>query len=197
MMIGPALERQFTIVNVVATAALNQSIDLEILRKQFPKHVLWDQDIYGGRVAYYKTEGMEGKVSIFWSGKLISVGTKSIEKAYQELRQTARALNAKLKTGPKVQNIIATATLKTEKDMDQIISKLQNDKNIHMIYEPEQFPAAIIKLPINQTAKATILLFSNGKIICVGLTKIEHIKEAIETMELKLKDNVKRDLGIT
>jgi len=109
------LTEQFTIVNV-ATASLDQPVDLEHLRKQFPKHILWDQDIYGGRVAYYKTEKMEGKVSIFWSGKLISVGTKTIEKAFQELYQ--------------------------------IISKLQEDRAIHVIYEPEQFPAAIIKLPI-------------------------------------------------
>lgn len=100
---------------------------------------------------------MEGKVSIFWSGKLISVGTKTIEKVFKELYQTAKALNTSLKTEPKVQNIIATTTIKTEIDIDQIISK------------PEQFPAAIIKLPINQTTKATILLFSSSKLVCVDL----------------------------
>ncbi|MEM2780563.1 MAG: hypothetical protein QW791_06835 [Candidatus Bathyarchaeia archaeon] len=96
---------------------------------------------------------MEGKVSIFWPGKLISVGTKSIEKAFQELQQTAKALNANLKTEPKVQNIIAIADLKTSIDMEHVVSKLRKDKETHVIYEPEQFPAAIIKLPINQTAK--------------------------------------------
>ena len=178
---------QYTIVNVVATATLDKPVDLELIRRQLPKHVLWDQDIYGGRVAYYKTEEMDGKVSIFWSGKLISVGTKSVEKAFQELQQTARALNAKLKTEPKVQNIIATTTLNTEKDVDQIISQLIKDENIQVIYEPEQFPAAIIKLPINQITKATILLFSSGKLVCTGLTKTEQIKKAIETLKSKLK----------
>ena len=172
---------------MVATATLEKPVDLELLRQQLPKHVTWDQDIYGGRVAYYKTEEMEGKVSIFWSGKLISVGTKSVEKAFQELQQTAKALNVKLKTEPKVQNIIATTTLKTEKDIDQIISELTKDENIHVIYEPEQFPAAIIKMPINQTTKATILLFSSGKLVCAGLTKTEQIEKAIETLKSKLK----------
>jgi transcription initiation factor TFIID TATA-box-binding protein len=181
------LTSKYTIVNVVATATLDKQVDLELLRQQLPKHVIWDQDIYGGRVAYYKTEEMEGKVSIFWSGKLISVGTKSVEKAFQELQQTAKALNAKLKTEPRVQNIIATTTLKTEKDIDQIISELTKDGNIHVIYEPEQFPAAIIKMPINQTAKATMLLFSSGKLVCVGLTKTEQIKKAIETLKSKLE----------
>jgi TATA-box binding protein (TBP) (component of TFIID and TFIIIB) len=61
----------------------------------------------------------------------------------EPLRKTARTLNAKLKTEPKVQNIIATTAIKTEKDMDQIISELTKDENIHVIYEPEQFPATI------------------------------------------------------
>jgi transcription initiation factor TFIID TATA-box-binding protein len=152
---------------VVATATLEKPVDLELLRQQLPKHVIWDQDIYGGRVAYYKT--------------------KSVEKAFQELQKTAKALNVKLKTEPKVQNIIATTTLKTEKDIDQIISELTKDENIHVIYEPEQFPAAIIKMPINQTAKATILLFSSGKLVCTGLTKTEQIEKAIETLKSKMK----------
>jgi TATA-box binding protein (TBP) (component of TFIID and TFIIIB) len=63
------LTANFIIVNIVATATLDKPVDLELLRQQLPKHVIWDQDIYGGRVAYYKTEEMEGKVSIFWSGK--------------------------------------------------------------------------------------------------------------------------------
>jgi len=176
------LTEQFIIVNVVATASLDQPVDLELLRKQFPKHILWDQDIYGGRVAYYKTKDMEGKVSIFWSGKLISVGTKSVEKAFQELKQTAKALNANLKTMPKVQNIVATATLE-QVDIDEMVKKLQENENI-VIYEPEQFPGAILKLPINGKTKATVLLFSSGKLVCTGLTKIDQIKEAIKKVFL-------------
>jgi len=99
------LTEQFKIVNVVATASLDRPVDLELIRTQFSKDILWDQDIYGGRVAYYKTVDMEGKVSIFWSGKLISVGTKTIGKAFQELYQTAKALNANLKTEPKIQRM--------------------------------------------------------------------------------------------
>jgi TATA-box binding protein (TBP) (component of TFIID and TFIIIB) len=67
---------------VVATAVLDQPVDLELLHERFPKNIVYDQEIYGGLVAYFKTEGMEGKVSIFWSGKLISLEAKSLEKAY-------------------------------------------------------------------------------------------------------------------
>ena len=63
------------IVNVVATATLNQQMDLVGL-KQF-REIIHDSDVYGGSVAYFQTSTMTGKVSIFNSGKLISVGTKS------------------------------------------------------------------------------------------------------------------------
>jgi len=71
------------IVNVVATAALNQRLDLNELRKF--REILHDSEIYGGRVAYFKSSNMNGKVSIFASGKMISVGTKSEEEAAHKL----------------------------------------------------------------------------------------------------------------
>ena len=71
------------IVNVVATAALNQKVDLEEIKKF--NDVFHDSNVYGGRVAYFKTSNMQGKVSIFTSGKMISVGTKHEETAFQEL----------------------------------------------------------------------------------------------------------------
>ena len=52
-------------------------------------------------------------------------------------------------------------------------------------YEPEQFPGLVYKLA---SAKATFLLFSNGKIVCTG-TKSE--KEAHAALD-KLVENLKR-----
>jgi len=66
-----------TIVNVVATAALNQRLDLDELGKF--REILHDPSIYGGRAAYFKSPNMKGKVSIFASGKMISVGTKNVK----------------------------------------------------------------------------------------------------------------------
>jgi transcription initiation factor TFIID TATA-box-binding protein len=52
-------------------------------------------------------------------------------------------------------------------------------------YEPEQFPGLVYKLP---AAKATFLLFSNGKVVCTG-TKSEHeVNIALE----KLAENLKK-----
>jgi len=71
------------IVNVVATANLGQNIDLETIgRLGLAEH---DRRKYGGRVAYFKMRQMKGKVSLFGTGKMISVGTTHPEDAAHDL----------------------------------------------------------------------------------------------------------------
>jgi hypothetical protein len=74
---------KFEIVNIVATADLRQQVELTEIAKI--RYTIHDQEIYGGRVAYLKTPAMHGKTTIFPSGKLISVGTKTREQAQHDL----------------------------------------------------------------------------------------------------------------
>ena len=169
----------FKIVNVVATATLDRRMDLESLHELFPKEVIHDQDIYGGRVAYFKSKRMEGKVSIFSSGKMISIGTTSIEKAVKELKLVAKTINAALTAQPKIRNIVASANLGFEVDLYKIATL----KNIKAIYEPEQFPSAIIQLPLREKdVVASILLFASGKLVCIGLRDPQNIHLAIKQL---------------
>lgn len=166
----------FRIVNVVATAVLDRGMDLEAIHARFPHEVVHDQEIYGGRVAYFKSKNMDGKVTIFPSGKMISVGTKSVEKAIQELSFVANALNASLKTEPKIQNIVTTANLGFGVDLNRIGTL----KRAKAIYEPELFPGAIIHLPLHEKdVVATFLLFASGKLVCVGLRDPSNVQLAI------------------
>lgn len=48
----------FRVVNVVATATLSRPIDIESLPQRFPHEEVYDEEIYGGRVAYFKFEAM-------------------------------------------------------------------------------------------------------------------------------------------
>lgn len=176
----------FRIVNVVATAVLDRPMDLESLYELFPREVIYDHQIYGGRVAYFKSKSMEGKVSIFASGKMISIGTKSVEKATQELKLVAKTLKASLKIKPKIQSIVTTADLKASIDLESFLSQIQGEKQFHYMYEPEQFPGAIVKFPVAQGSEATILLFSSGKLVCVGLTRYDYIQRALELFTSKL-----------
>lgn len=171
------MDIHFNIVNLVCTAKLSHSIKIDYLPKLFPNDVVYDKKIYGGRVAYFKSEPMQGKVIVFSSGKVISVGTRSIDEAVKELNLVAKALNASL-TEPEIRNIVATADLGHVVDLE----KISLIREIASIYEPEQFPGAIIKIPLREENIATILLFASGKLVCVGLRKIEDIKEAIEKL---------------
>jgi transcription initiation factor TFIID TATA-box-binding protein len=177
----PSLE--ITIVNVVATAALDRRIDLESLKESFPHEIVHDPEIYGGRTAYFKSNRMQGKVSIFSSGKMISVGTRSQEKAKQELFLVASRLEkkgiAKLRGPVKIQNIVATADIGFEPNLDSV----ERVEGAQIIYEPEQFPGAIIRFTLSEKSKATILLFSSGKIVCVGLRSQEDIAIAIHRLQ--------------
>lgn len=173
---------KISVVNVVATAALDRRVDLESLKEFFPHEVVHDPKIYGGLAAYFKSNKMQGKVSIFSSGKMISVGTKSQKKAKKELVLVASHLEkrgiAKLKVPAKIRNIVATADLGFEPELDSI----ERVEGAQIIYEPEQFPGAIIRFTLSEKSKATILLFSSGKIVCVGLRERKDIDVAIHRL---------------
>jgi TATA-box binding protein (TBP) (component of TFIID and TFIIIB) len=123
------------IVNVVATVNLDQKVDLDKLGQT--KEILHDSEIYGGRVAYYTSSTTKGRVSIFTSGKMISVGTKSEEDAFQDLKHAKEFLVKKGFIKPttlkekKVQNIVVTADLEEKADLEEITQKYK------MIYEPD------------------------------------------------------------
>ena len=170
---------RISIVNVVATATLDRNVDLEFLKESFPREVVHDPEIYGGRAAYFKSNKMEGRVSIFSSGKMISVGTKSQDKAKQELVLVTNRLEkkgiAKLESPVEIQNIVATADLGFELPLESIM----HTQGVQTIYEPEQFPGAIIRFSLSRKLKPAILLFSSGKIVCVGMKDQRDVERAI------------------
>jgi len=70
-----------------------------------------------------------------------------------------------------ITNIVASSNLGLELDLFLIATKIPQVE-----YEPEQFPGAILKY---DDPKATILLFKNGKIVCVGCKSEQKIAETI------------------
>ncbi len=172
------------IVNVVATASLNQPVDFFKL-KEFPE-MAHSPNVYRGKVAYFKTFGMEGKVSIFQSGKMISVGTKSKVQAAQELKLAMsflveKDLTKKIELVPKIQNIVVTADFEASLDLETF------SKNLKAIYEPEQFPGAILRL--EKPFKTSILLFASGKAVITGLKSSEQIEPTIQQLKELIESN--------
>lgn len=168
------------IVNLVATASLKQKVNLVDISKM--KHIIFDQEIYGGRVAYLKTPSMHGKVIIFSSGKLISVGTKSLTEAKEDLQATAKMLAEhnyieQVEIEAQVRNIVAIKKMSERLDLEEIANKHQS------IYEPEQFPALIMKL---NNPKATLLIFSTGKIVIAGTKSQKELEEVEKQIQKTL-----------
>ena len=162
------------IVNVVATADLKQKVDLNDV--SLLPYTIHDPEIYGGRVTYLNTPEMNGKITIFASGKLISVGTKSSEQAQKDIEITVKTLAKEglvkeVAVKAKIRNIVAV--YHTGKSIDLETLSIETDG----IYEPEQFPGMIIR---QDDPKVTYLVFSSGKIVIAGSRCIEELKTATE-----------------
>ncbi len=76
-----------------------------------------------------------------------------------------------------ITNMVASSNLGLELDLFLLASEIPGIE-----YDPEQFPGAILKF---SDPKATLLLFKNGKVVCVGCkTKAAIEKTLIKTLKL-------------
>jgi transcription initiation factor TFIID TATA-box-binding protein len=157
------------VVNIVVSTSLEHDIPLEKMAatlsnteynpEQFPGLVI--------RIREPKTSAL-----IFSSGNIVCTGARSLEKVDESIAKIIESLEKigiKIKIKPKinVQNIVASGNIGMDLNLNTLAMQLDNTE-----YEPEQFPGLVYKL---MEAKATFLLFSNGKIVCTG-TKSEEIK---------------------
>jgi len=74
-----------------------------------------------------------------------------------------------------ITNMVASASLGLELDLFQLAEKIEGIE-----YEPEQFPGAILKF---DDPKASLLIFKNGKIVCVGCKKRETIEKTVDKVK--------------
>ena len=70
-----------------------------------------------------------------------------------------------------ITNMVASASLGLELDLYALANKIPEIE-----YEPEQFPGAILKF---KDPKASLLLFKNGKVVCVGCKRRDMIEKTI------------------
>ena len=174
--------RDIEIVNIVVSTSLEHDIPLEKMAatlsnteynpEQFPGLVI--------RIREPKTSAL-----IFSSGKVVCTGARSMEKVEESIKKIIKSLekiNIKIKIKPKIniQNIVASGSVGMDLNLNVLAMKLENTE-----YEPEQFPGLVYKLP---QAKATFLLFSNGKIVCTGTKSDKEVDEAVD----KLIENLKK-----
>jgi TATA-box binding protein (TBP) (component of TFIID and TFIIIB) len=170
------------VCNVICTADLDQLIDIEKLN-DLPCGI-YDQAIYGGRCGYVKTPGMVGRVTLFSSGKMISIGAKSTKNAKEQLHQTIFYLKKEklihdVKITPIIRNIVAVSDLKKNIPMKKLALKFKGS-----IYNPDIFPGVILK----GLYECSFLIFSTGKIVQTKGTTINQTHNDLEKVISRIND---------
>jgi transcription initiation factor TFIID TATA-box-binding protein len=175
-------EAYINIENVVATATLNQKIDLKSIVRIFPG-VEYRPEQFPGLV--YRLKKPKTATLIFTSGKMVCTGAKSerqarkaVMKVVDELKRGGIVILGKPEI--QVQNIVASAGLGGHIDVEKTTYSLKRT-----MYEPEQFPGLIYRM---DDPKVVILIFTTGKLVCVGAKKEAEVPRAIAKLQETLEE---------
>jgi transcription initiation factor TFIID TATA-box-binding protein len=150
------------IVNVVASATIDQKLDLNEITKKFPD-VEYHPEQFPGAV--FRLKVPKTATLLFTSGKMVCTGSKSEEmavKAVNTVVQKLRKGGIKIKKNAvvTVQNIVSSINLQGRVHLEKAARTLPRS-----MYEPEQFPGLIHRM---LDPKTVILVFSSGKLVCTG-----------------------------
>jgi len=178
----PKVEASIRIENVVASATLNQRVDLNAVVKGYPG-VEYRPEQFPGLV--FRLKRPKTATLIFNSGKMVCTGAKSekeskraVMKVIRELKKSGIIIIGKPEL--KIQNIVASANLSGLIDLERSAYSLGRT-----MYEPEQFPGLIYRM---DEPKVVILLFASGKLVCTGAKKEEDVYEAVSKLHKKLEE---------
>jgi len=170
------------IVNVVASASLDQKINLIDIMKVF-RNVEYRPKQFPGLV--FRLKRPKTATLIFGSGKMVCTGSKSEKEARSAVNKVVRELknNGIVILGkPKIviQNMVASANVHGKIDLETAADVLDN-----VMYEPEQFPGLIYRM---SDPKTVLLLFASGKLVCTGAKSEEMVYESVTKVYEVLKD---------
>jgi len=177
----PKVQAKVKIENVVASATLNQAIDLKAVVKSYPE-VEYRPEQFPGLV--FRLKRPKTATLIFNSGKMVCTGAKSekeargaVMKVIRELKKSGIVIISKPEL--KIQNIVASANLGGMIDLEKSAFTLGKT-----MYEPEQFPGLIYRMDY---PKVVILLFASGKLVCTGAKKEGDVYAAVEKLHGRLE----------
>ena len=170
------------IQNIVASAALNQRISLKTIVEKFP-HAEYSPRVFPGLV--FRLKKPKTATLIFETGKMVCTGAKSEKEAIQAVNKVVKELKTHgiqvlNKPAIKIQNIVASGALNGEIDLENVVYKLKR-----VMYEPEQFPGAVFRM---DEPKVVFLIFSAGKIVCVGAKKEQDVYDAVGKLQAILEE---------
>ena len=171
------------IQNVVASATLDQKIDLLAITKTF-RNVEYRPKRFPGLV--FRLKRPKTATLLFTTGKMVCTGAKSEKQARSAGNKVVRELktNGIIILGkPKIviQNMVASANLHGKIDLETMSDILEN-----VMYEPEQFPGLIYRM---NEPKVVLLVFASGKLVITGAKREEQVHEATDKIRAILIDH--------
>jgi len=171
-----------SVENVVATASLDQKLDLMAIMKVFV-NVEYRPKKFPGLV--FRLKRPKTATLIFSTGKMVCTGAKSEKMARSAVKKVVRELKNNgiiILSTPKIeiQNIVATANLHGKVDLEAAADIMDN-----VMYEPEQFPGLIYRMGV---PKVVILIFASGKLVCTGAKSAEMVDVAVVKLHGILED---------
>ncbi len=177
------VEPMISIENVVASASVDQPIDLSQVTRLFPG-VEYHPEQFPGLV--FRLKNPKTATLIFSSGKMVCTGAKSegsAIKAVKTVVEKLRAAGIDIRNEPRIeiQNIVASASLGGRVKLEEAAMVLPRS-----MYEPEQFPGLIFRM---DEPKTVILLFASGKLVCTGAKKEEEVYRAVKKLHAILEEN--------
>ena len=171
-----------SIENVVATATLNQKLDLNSIVRIFPG-VEYRPEQFPGLV--YRLKKPKTATLIFSSGKMVCTGAKSerqarkaVTKVVDELKRGGIVILAKPEI--QIQNIVSSVGLGGHVDLERTTYSLKRT-----MYEPVQFPGLIYRM---DDPKVVILIFATGKLVVTGAKKEAEVSRAVAKLQETLEE---------
>ena len=170
------------IVNVVASASIDQRLDLVEITKKFPD-VEYHPEQFPGAV--FRLENPKTATLLFSSGKMVCTGAKSEELAIKAVNTVVTKLRKggikiKKDADVTVQNIVSSISLGGRVHLEHAARTLPRS-----MYEPEQFPGLIHRM---LDPKTVILIFTSGKLVCVGARKESEVYRSVNNIHALLEE---------
>ena len=178
----PKTKAIITIQNVVATATLNQKVDLNAVVKSYPG-VEYRPEQFPGLV--FRLKRPKTATLIFSSGKMVCTGAKSGKESRSAIMKVVKELKKDgiiIVGNPELQvvNIVASASLGGKVDLEKAVSTLRK-----AMYEPEQFPGLICRM---DEPKVVMLVFASGSLVCTGAKKEQDVYDAVHKLHVILEE---------
>lgn len=172
------------IENVVASAVLNQRINLFDIVNAFDESVIeYVPEQFPGLV--FRLKKPKTATLIFSSGKMVCTGSKSEKQAIRAIYRVVdelKRVGIPIYNKPEItiQNIVASGSLPGRIDLEKCAYTLERT-----MYEPEEFPGLIYRM---KEPKVVLLLFASGKFVCTGARKEEDVKQATDNLYKQLSE---------